>query len=210
MCDVALDPYTSHGHDGLIENGEVQNDPTIENLARQAVIVARAGCDIIGPSDMMDGRVGVLRTALDSNGYENCLIMSYCAKFASAFYGPYRDAIGSASLLTGDKKTYQMDPANRREALAETALDVKEGADLLLVKPGLAYLDIIANLADRFSQPVFAFQVSGEYAMLRMAADAGYLDEELAMLESLLAFKRAGCCGIITYYADEAAKLLSA
>ena len=216
MCDVALDPFTSHGHDGIIEGGRVVNDPTIERLVEQGLVQAAAGCDILAPSDMMDGRVGALRTALESSGHQDVMIMSYAAKFASAFYGPYREAIGSGKLGSGpesnpaDKKTYQMDPANSDEALREVALDIAEGADMVMVKPGLPYLDIVQRVVDAFAMPTFAFQVSGEYAMLMAAARNGWLDEERAILESLGAFRRAGCAGVITYFAPRAARLLGA
>jgi porphobilinogen synthase len=216
MCDVALDPFTDHGHDGLIEGGRILNDATIEALVAQALVQAEAGCDILAPSDMMDGRVGALRTALEARGLQDVMIMSYAAKYASAFYGPYREAIGSGKLGTGsvdnpgDKKTYQMDPANTEEALREVALDIAEGADMVMVKPGLPYLDIVQRVAEAFKVPTFAFQVSGEYAMLMAAAQNGWLDEERAILESLGAFKRAGAAGIITYFAPRAARLLGA
>ena len=208
MCDVALDPFTSHGHDGLIENGRILNDQTVEALVAQGLVQARAGCDILAPSDMMDGRVGALRGALEAEGLSDIAIMAYAAKYASAFYGPYRDAIGSATVLTGDKKTYQMDPANTEEALREVALDIAEGADMVMVKPGMPYLDIVRRVVEAFNLPTFAFQVSGEYAMIQAAAANGWLDGDRAMLESLTAFKRAGCAGIITYFAPRAAKLL--
>ena len=209
MCDVALDPYTSHGHDGLIRDGYVVNDETVDMLCRQAVVQAAAGCDVIAPSDMMDGRVGAIRKALDAAGHLDVSIMSYAAKYASAFYGPFRDAVGSASSLgQGDKKTYQMDPANGDEALREVALDIAEGADMVMVKPGMPYLDIVARVKAEFRLPTFVYQVSGEYAMLSAAAERGWLDREKAMLESLLAFKRAGADGILTYFAVEAARRL--
>jgi len=214
MCDVALDPFTDHGHDGLIENGKVVNDATIERLVEQALMQANAGCDILAPSDMMDGRVDILRTALESAGLQDVMIMSYAAKYASAFYGPYREAIGSGKLGSGpvdnpaDKKTYQMDPANSDEALREVALDIAEGADMVMVKPGMPYLDIVQRVVETFSMPTFAFQVSGEYAMIMAAAQNGWLDEERSILESLGAFKRAGCAGVITYFAPRAARLL--
>ncbi len=201
MSDVALDPYTSHGHDGLLSGQTIVNDPTLDILARQAIVQAEAGIDIIGPSDMMDGRVGVLRRALDGAGFENVLIMAYTAKYASAFYGPFRDAVGTAKTLIGDKRTYQMDPANSDEALKEAALDLAEGADAIMVKPGMPYLDIVRRLKDNFKVPVFAYQVSGEYAMIQAAAERGWLDGERAMMESLQAFKRAGADGILTYFA---------
>jgi porphobilinogen synthase len=208
MCDVALDPFTDHGHDGLIENGRILNDATIERLIEQGLMQARAGADILAPSDMMDGRVGAIRGALEGAGLSDVMIMSYAAKYASAFYGPYRDAIGSAKALQGDKKTYQMDPGNTDEALREVALDIAEGADMVMVKPGMPYLDIIRRVVEAFAMPTFAFQVSGEYAMIKAAGGKGWIDEERAMLESLQAFKRAGSAGIITYFAPRAAKLL--
>ena len=208
MCDVALDPFTDHGHDGLIENGRILNDATIERLIEQGLMQAKAGADILAPSDMMDGRVGAIRSALEGAGLSDVMIMSYAAKYASAFYGPYRDAIGSAKALQGDKKTYQMDPGNTDEALREVALDIAEGADMVMVKPGMPYLDIIRRVVEAFAMPTFAFQVSGEYAMIMAAGGKGWIDEERAMLESLQAFKRAGSAGIITYFAPRAAKLL--
>jgi porphobilinogen synthase len=216
MCDVALDPFTTHGHDGVLDRGRIVNDATIDRLVEQALVQARAGCDILAPSDMMDGRVGVIRNALESAGFQDTMIMSYAAKYASAFYGPYRDAIGSGKLGSGDvdnpgdKKTYQQDPANSDEALREVALDIAEGADMVMVKPGMPYLDIIQRVVDTFSMPTFAFQVSGEYAMIMAAAQNGWIDEERAILESLGAFKRAGCAGVISYFAPRAAKLLGA
>lgn len=209
ICDVALDPYTSHGQDGLVRNGYVVNDETVEVLCQQAVIQATAGCDVIAPSDMMDGRVGAIRKALDRNGFTHVSILSYAAKYASAFYGPFRDAVGSAANLgTGDKKTYQMDPANGREALREVALDLEQGADMIMVKPGMPYLDVVARVKDTFGVPTFAYQVSGEFAMISAAANNGWLDRTKAILESLLCFKRAGADGILTYFAPEAARLL--
>ena len=208
MCDVALDPFTDHGHDGLLENGKILNDATIERLISQGLMQAHAGADILAPSDMMDGRVGALRGALEGAGLTDVMIMSYAAKYASAFYGPYRDAIGSSKALQGDKKTYQMDPGNTEEALREVALDIAEGADMVMVKPGMPYLDIVRRVVDAFAMPTFAFQVSGEYAMIMAAGGKGWIDEERAMLESLQAFKRAGAAGIITYFAPRAAKLL--
>jgi porphobilinogen synthase len=209
MCDVALDPYTSHGHDGLIQNGYVVNDETIDVLCRQAIVQAQAGCDIIAPSDMMDGRIGRIRGALDEAGFDRVSIMAYAAKYASAFYGPFRDAVGSATNLgQGDKRTYQMNPANSDEALREVALDLAEGADMVMVKPGMPYLDIVRRVKDSFSVPTFAYQVSGEYAMLCAAAQNGWLDPEATLLESLLAFKRAGADGILSYFALAAAQLL--
>jgi porphobilinogen synthase len=208
ICDVALDPYNSLGHDGLVEGERILNDETNAVLCRQAVVQASAGCDVIAPSDMMDGRIGIIRQALDEAGHQDVKIMSYAAKYASAFYGPFRDAIGSGGFLTGDKKTYQMDPANSDEALREVALDLSEGADMVMVKPGMPYLDIIRRVKETFAVPVFAYQVSGEYAMLKAAAQNGWLDNDRAVLESLLAFKRAGCSGVLTYAAVEAARLL--
>ena len=209
ICDVALDPYSSHGQDGLVRDGEVVNDETLEALCQQALLQAEAGCDVIAPSDMMDGRVGAIRAALDRHGFTQVQILAYAAKYASAFYGPFRDAVGSAaSLGSGDKKTYQMNPANADEALREVALDIAEGADLLMVKPGMPYLDIVYRVKEAFGLPTFAYQVSGEYAMLAGAAEHGWLDREPAILESLLAFKRAGADGVLTYFAVEAARLL--
>jgi porphobilinogen synthase len=215
ICDVALDPYTIHGQDGLVRDGVVVNDESVQALCDQAVVQAKAGCDVIAPSDMMDGRIGEIRMALDQEGFENVMIMSYAAKYASAFYGPFRDAIGSKSNLStgnvdgGGKKTYQMNPANSDVAIREVALDLTEGADMVMVKPGMPYLDIVRRIKDEFSVPTFAYQVSGEYAMLNAAAINGWLDRETVMMESLLGFKRAGCDGILTYFAVEAAKLLS-
>ncbi|HEX3943972.1 MAG TPA: porphobilinogen synthase [Rhizomicrobium sp.] len=208
LCDVALDPYTSHGHDGLLIEGDVANDETLEVLARQALAQAEAGCDIVAPSDMMDGRIGAIRNALEANGFSNTLIMAYAAKYASAFYGPFRDAVGSAKALTGDKRTYQMDPANSDEALREVGLDLAEGADMVMVKPGMPYLDIVQRVKDAFRVPVFAYQVSGEYAMLNAAVERGWLERERTILESLIAFRRAGASGVLTYFALEAARLL--
>jgi porphobilinogen synthase len=210
LCDVALDPFTSHGHDGLIENGKILNDETVAVLVRQALVQAEAGCDIIAPSDMMDGRVGAIREALDDNGFVDVQIMSYAAKYASAFYGPFRDAIGSAKTLTGDKRTYQMDSANSDEALREVELDIAEGADMVMVKPGMPYLDIVRRVKDNFSLPTFVYQVSGEYAMIAAAANNGWIDGDRAMMESLLAFKRAGADGILTYFAPKAAEKIKA
>ncbi len=211
LTDVALDPYTAHGHDGLTDaGGYVVNDATVAKLADQALIQAEAGADIVAPSDMMDGRVGAIRSALEHAGHANVQIMAYAAKYASAFYGPFRDAVGSRGLLKGDKKSYQMDPANALEALREVALDLAEGADHVMVKPGLLYLDIIRRVKDRFEVPVFAYQVSGEYAMIEAAAAAGAGDRDALLLETLLAFKRAGCAGILTYHAPVAARLLAA
>jgi porphobilinogen synthase len=210
LCDVALDPYTSHGHDGLIRGEEIANDETVEVLVQQALIEADAGADIIAPSDMMDGRVGAIRDALDDSGFDEISIMAYAAKYASAFYGPFRDAVGSSATLTGDKRTYQMDPANSNEALREVRLDIEEGADMVMVKPGLPYLDIIRRVKDEFQMPTFAYQVSGEYAMIMAAAGNGWLDGERAMWESLIAFKRAGADGILTYFAPRVAEKLRA
>jgi porphobilinogen synthase len=209
LCDVALDPYTSHGHDGLIRDGYVVNDETVAALCRQAVVQAAAGCDVIAPSDMMDGRIGAVRQALDEGGFDHVLILAYAAKYASAFYGPFRDAVGSASSLgMGDKRTYQMDPANGDEALREVALDLGEGADLVMVKPGMPYLDIVRRVKEAFAVPTYVYQVSGEYAMLCAAADHGWLDRKRVVLESLLGFKRAGADGILTYFAVEVARWL--
>ena len=209
LTDVALDPYTAHGHDGLVDaGGYVLNDETSKVLVDQALNQAAAGADIIAPSDMMDGRIGAIRAVLEGAGHVNVQIMSYAAKYASAFYGPFRDAVGSSGLLKGDKKTYQMDPANSEEALREVALDIAEGADSVMVKPGLPYLDIIRRVKDRFEVPVFAYQVSGEYAMIEAAAAAGAGDRDALVLETLLAFRRAGCSGVLTYHAAHAAKLL--
>jgi len=209
ICDVALDPYTTHGQDGLLIKGEVVNDESVEILAQQAVVQAQAGCDIIAPSDMMDGRIGEIRDALDSSGFQQVQIMSYAAKYASAFYGPFRDAVGSAgSLGSGDKRTYQMNPANSQEAYREVAFDLEEGADMVMIKPGMPYLDIVRNIKECFAVPVFAYQVSGEYSMLMAAAQKGWLDREKVMLESLLAFKRAGADGILTYFAIDVAQIL--
>ncbi len=192
LCDVALDPYTSHGHDGLLRDGVILNDETVEVLVKQALVEAEAGCDIIAPSDMMDGRVGAIRPALDAAGFTDVSIMAYAAKYASAFYGPFRDAVGSSATLTGDKRTYQMDPANTDEALREVELDISEGADMVMVKPGMPYLDILRRVETPSAMPTFAYQVSGEYAMIMAAAQNGWLDGEKAMMESLIAFKRAG------------------
>ena len=209
ICDVALDPYNSDGHDGLVRGGKILNDETVEVLCHQAIVQARAGCDVLAPSDMMDGRIKSIREALDSEGFQNVQIMSYAAKYASGFYGPFRDAVGSGGVLTGDKKTYQMDPANSDEALREVALDIAEGADLLIVKPGMPYLDIVRRIKDAFAMPTFAYQVSGEYAMIEAASANGWLDGEAAMMESLMAFKRAGADGVLSYYAPRAARLLN-
>ena len=209
LTDVALDPYTSHGQDGLVDQaGYVSNDDTVEVLVGQSLNQAAAGADIVAPSDMMDGRIGAIRAALEREGHHNVQIMSYAAKYASAFYGPFRDAVGSSGLLKGDKKTYQMDPGNAEEALREVALDLAEGADSVMVKPGLPYLDIVRRVKERFAVPVFAYQVSGEYAMIEAAAAAGAGDRDALVLETLLAFKRAGCSGVLTYHAAHAARLL--
>ncbi|MBO0752627.1 MAG: porphobilinogen synthase [Bradyrhizobiaceae bacterium] len=208
LCDVALDPYTSHGHDGLIQDGRILNDETVEVLVRQSLVQAEAGCDIIAPSDMMDGRVGAIREALDGNDRSDVLIMAYAAKYASAFYGPFRDAVGSSATLTGDKRTYQMDPANGDEALREVEMDLEEGADMVMVKPGMPYLDILRRVKETFAVPTFAYQVSGEYAMIMAAAGNGWLDGDKAMMESLTAFKRAGADGILTYFAPRVAEKL--
>jgi porphobilinogen synthase len=206
--DVALDPYTDHGHDGVIRDGYVANDATLAVLTRQAVVQAQAGIDVIAPSDMMDGRIGAIRAALDAEGLIHTRLMSYAAKYASAFYAPFRDAVGSAGSLKGDKKTYQMDPANTDEALREVALDLDEGADMVMVKPGMPYLDIVRRVHERFGVPTFAYQVSGEYAMIMAAVRNGWLDHDRAMMESLIGFKRAGCAGVLTYFAPAAARLL--
>jgi porphobilinogen synthase len=208
LCDVALDPFTSHGHDGLLRDGVIVNDETVAVLVRQALIQAEAGCDIIAPSDMMDGRVGAIRGGLDQAGFIDVSIMAYAAKYASAFYGPFRDAIGSNATLTGDKRTYQMDPANSDEALRETELDLAEGADMVMVKPALPYLDILRRIKDSFGMPTFAFQVSGEYSMIVAAARNGWIDGDKAMMESLIACKRAGADGILTYFAPQVAERL--
>ncbi|MCB1367361.1 MAG: porphobilinogen synthase [Rhodobacteraceae bacterium] len=208
MLDVALDPYNSDGHDGLVADGYVQNDETLEALERQALVQAEAGADILGPSDMMDGRIGIIRRALEGHEFSNTAIMSYSAKYASAFYGPFRDAVGATGALKGDKKTYQMDSANSDEALREVARDIAEGADMVMVKPGMPYLDICRRVKDTFGVPTYAYQVSGEYAMIAGAGQNGWIDLERAMMESLLGFKRAGCDGILTYFAPEAAKVL--
>jgi porphobilinogen synthase len=208
VCDVALDPFNSDGHDGLVQGGKVLNDETVEVLCRQAVIQARAGCDVVAPSDMMDGRIGAIRRALDEEGFADVQILSYAAKYASAFYGPFRDAVGSSSALRGDKKAYQMDPANGDEALREVSLDIAEGADMVMVKPGLPYLDIVWRVKDAFGMPTFAYHTSGEYAMLKAAAGNGWIDAEKALMEVLIGFKRAGADGILTYAAVEAARLL--
>ncbi|MBI5262243.1 MAG: porphobilinogen synthase [Bradyrhizobium sp.] len=208
LCDVALDPFTSHGHDGLIADGKILNDETVAVLVRQALVQAEAGCDIIAPSDMMDGRIGAIRAGLDRDGFLDVQIMAYAAKYASAFYGPFRDAIGSAKTLTGDKRTYQMDSANSDEALREVELDIAEGADMVMVKPGMPYLDVVRRVKDAFGMPTFAYQVSGEYAMIAAAAGNGWIDGERAMMESLLGFKRAGADGVLSYFAPRAAEKL--
>ena len=208
LCDVALDPYTSHGHDGLLRDGEILNDETVAVLVKQALVEVEAGCDVIAPSDMMDGRVGAIRQALDAAGRSDVQIMAYAAKYASAFYGPFRDAVGSSVTLTGDKRTYQMDPGNTDEALREVELDIAEGADMVMVKPGMPYLDVLWRVKEAFGMPTFAYQVSGEYAMLMGAARNGWLDEEKVMLESLIAFKRAGADGVLTYFAPRVAEKL--
>jgi porphobilinogen synthase len=210
ITDVALDPYTAHGHDGAIgHDGSVLNDETIDLLCKQAIVQAQAGSDIIAPSDMMDGRVGAIRAALDSHNFQNTMIMAYAAKYASAFYGPFRDAVQSSGLLKGDKKTYQMNPANADEAMREIAMDIHEGADIVMVKPGLPYLDIIRNIKSSFGAPTFAYQVSGEYAMMKAAAEKGWLSYESVMMESLIGFKRAGADAILTYCARDIAKILN-
>lgn len=209
MTDVALDPYTSHGHDGILVDGEILNDETIAQLIGQAVVQAEAGCHIVAPSDMMDGRVGAIRAALDATGHENVQIMAYAAKFASAFYGPFRDAVGASTALKGDKRTYQMDPANGLEALREAELDLAEAADMIMVKPGMPYLDVVARVKDHLAAPTFAYMVSGEYAMIEAAAANGWIDGDKVVLESLMAFKRAGADGILTYHAPRAARLLA-
>jgi porphobilinogen synthase len=208
ITDAALDPFTSHGHDGILRDGIIANDESVEQITAAAVLQAAAGSDIIAPSDMMDGRIGVIRSALDANGFQDVAIMSYATKFDSAFYGPYRDAIGTAGLLKGDKKTYYINNANSAEALREAEQDILEGADMIMVKPGLPYLDIVRQLKDQFAMPTFAYQVSGEYSMIKAAAANGWIDGERAMLESLLAMKRAGCDGILTYFAPTVAEML--
>jgi porphobilinogen synthase len=211
ICDVALDPFTTHGQDGLLRDGVIVNDESVEVLCKQAVVQSEAGADVVAPSDMMDGRIGAIRSALDDSGLSGVRLLSYAAKYASAYYGPFRDAVGSKSALgQGDKRTYQMDPGNTEEALREVALDLKEGADMVMVKPGMPYLDIVRRVKDEFGAPTFVYQVSGEYAMHRGAADNGWLDWEKVLLEGLLAFKRAGADGVLTYGAIEAAKLLRA
>ncbi|CCM75060.1 porphobilinogen synthase [Rhizobium mesoamericanum] len=209
ITDVALDPFTSHGHDGILRQGEIVNDETVDQVARAAVMQADAGADIISPSEMMDGRIGAIRRALDAAGHQNVGIMSYATKFASAFYGPYREAISTGGLLKGDKKTYYIDPANGAEAIRDAALDVEEGADMLMVKPGLPYLDICWRMKEAFGLPTFAYQVSGEYTQIKAAAMNGWIDGERAMLETLLSFKRAGCDGVLTYFAVEVARILA-
>ena len=208
MTDVALDTYNINGHDGFVENGEIVNDRTIEALVKMTLAQADAGADIIGPSDMMDGRIGAMRAALEAAGHQNVMILSYAAKYASAFYGPFRDAVGASGALTGDKKTYQMDPANSDEALRLIERDLREGADMVMVKPGLPYLDICRRVKDTFGAPTYAYQVSGEYAMIKAAGQNGWIDEDRVMMESLMAFKRAGCDGILTYFAPAAARAL--
>jgi porphobilinogen synthase len=208
MTDVALDPYNAHGHDGLVVDGVILNDETVEALVKMALAQAESGADILGPSDMMDGRIGAMRSALEAAGHKDVAILSYAAKYASAFYGPFRDAVGATGALKGDKKTYQMNPANSDEALRLVARDLAEGADMVMVKPGMPYLDICARVKEAFGAPTFAYQVSGEYAMIKGAAQNGWIDGEKAMLESLIAFKRAGCDGILTYFAPEVARLL--
>jgi porphobilinogen synthase len=209
MTDIALDPYNINGHDGYVEGDEIVNDRTVEALVKMGLAQAEAGADILGPSDMMDGRIGALRQALESHGHSNVTILSYAAKYASAFYGPFRDAVGASGALKGDKKTYQINPANRAEGLRMVARDLAEGADMVMVKPGMPYLDICREVRDTFDVPTFAYQVSGEYAMLRAAAQNGWIDGDKTMLESLMCFKRAGCDGILTYFAPDAARLLN-
>jgi len=209
MTDVALDPYNINGHDGFVVDGEIINDATVEALVKMTLAQANAGADIIGPSDMMDGRIGAMRAALEQAGHHNVMILSYAAKYASAFYGPFRDAVGASGALTGDKKTYQMDPANSDEALRLVERDLNEGADMVMVKPGMPYLDICRRVKDTFGAPTFAYQVSGEYAMIRAAEQNGWIDGPKVMMESLMAFKRAGCDGVLSYFAPEAAMLLN-
>jgi porphobilinogen synthase len=209
ITDVALDPYTSHGHDGLLRDGVILNDETVDALRRQAVAQARAGCDVVAPSDMMDGRIGAIREALDDAGFSQVQILAYAAKYASSFYGPFRDAVGSSATLSGDKKTYQMDPANGAEALREVELDIAEGADMIMVKPGMPYLDIVYRLKEAFGMPTMAYQVSGEYAMIMAAVERGWLDRDKAILESITAFKRAGADAVLTYFAPRIAELLA-
>jgi porphobilinogen synthase len=208
MCDVALDPYTSHGHDGVLRDGKIANDETLVILAKQALVQAEAGCDVIAPSDMMDGRVGVIRAALEEHGFQDTQIMAYSAKYASGFYGPFRDAVGASNTLKGDKRTYQMDPANSDEALREVALDLAEGADMVMVKPGMPYLDIVSRVKRELGVPTFAYQVSGEYSMIKAAVVNGWLDEVTVVHEALLAFKRAGADGVLTYFAADVARRL--
>jgi porphobilinogen synthase len=208
MCDVALDPYTSHGHDGLMEDDEIINDASVEILVKQALLQAEAGCDIVAPSDMMDGRIGAIRQALEAHGHSHVQIMAYSAKYASGFYGPFRDAVGSSGTLIGDKRTYQMDPANTDEALREVGLDISEGADMVMIKPGMPYLDVLARVKQTFGVPTFAYQVSGEYSMLMAAFERGWLDPKKVIPESLMAFKRAGADGILTYFALDVAREL--
>ena len=211
MCDVALDPYTDHGHDGVFDKAgaHIANDETVELLVKQALVQVEAGCDIIAPSDMMDGRIGAIRAALEKAGHQDTLLMAYAAKYASAFYGPFRDAVGSAKALKGDKRTYQMDPANGDEALREVALDIAEGADMVMVKPGMPYLDLVWRVKEAFGMPTFAYQVSGEYSMIAGGIERGWFDRDRVILESLMSFKRAGASGILTYFAVEAAKMLN-
>ena len=208
MCDVALDPYTSHGHDGVLIDGYVANDVTVKVLVQQAIVQVEAGCDIIAPSDMMDGRIGAIRAALEAKNFQDVILLAYAAKYASAFYGPFRDAVGSAKALTGDKRTYQMDPANTDEALREVALDIAEGADMVMVKPGLPYLDVLRRVKDNFGMPTVVYQVSGEYSMLMAAIERGWLERDRVILESLMAFKRAGADAILTYFARDVARRL--
>jgi porphobilinogen synthase len=210
MCDVALDPYTSHGHDGLLRDGKIVNDETIAALVKQSLVQTEAGCDVIAPSDMMDGRIGAIRNALEDEGHQDTQIMAYSAKYASGFYGPFRDAVGSSGTLSGDKKTYQMDPGNSDEALREVALDLAEGADMVMVKPGMPYLDIVSRVKREFGVPTFAYQVSGEYAMLKAAINNGWLDPSRVVQEALMSFKRAGADGVLTYFALDVAKTLKA
>jgi porphobilinogen synthase len=210
MCDVALDPYTGHGHDGVLIDGYVANDVTLEVLVKQSMVQAEAGCDILAPSDMMDGRIGAIRRALEAKGFQDVILLAYAAKYASAFYGPFRDAVGSAKALTGDKRTYQMDPANTDEALREVALDIAEGADMVMVKPGLPYLDVLRRVKDTFGMPTVVYQVSGEYSMLMAAIERGWLEKERVISESLMAFKRAGADAIISYFARDVARRLKA
>ena len=209
MTDIALDPYNANGHDGIVRDGIIVNDETVDALVRMALAQARAGADILGPSDMMDGRIGAIRAALEAEGHQNVAILSYAAKFASAFYGPFRDAVGASGALTGDKKTYQIDPANRREALRCVERDLSEGADMVMVKPGLPYLDICREVKDAFGAPTYAYQVSGEYAMIRAASANGWIDGDKAMLESLMCFRRAGCDGVLSYFAPRVAEILN-